>query len=207
MYQQKAFNCIDKATLETKKESPKIMLFCLIAGILLGLNGLSLLFFGAGIKIRFANAAFCGVLSLLAGVLLFCSAFAFLKDAVKARKEDANLLFRNDYMDMIRAIGDESAVLAHLETLPPIVCGNKELRFDQNMVACLSEDDLDSNFVYPLQSMTNAGAGSRNDGGYLFMHFLINGKKKKKSINMPPAQAQSIVQQLKAYNPNIKIGI
>ena len=207
MYQQKVFYCIDKAVQETKKSAPKMTIFALIAGVLLALNGLSLLFLGAGVKYLFASKEFCAILSLLAGVFFLIFAGISLKDSIKSRSSDANLRYRDEYLKRIRVIGEDSVVFGYLDTIPPIICGNKELRFDQNVVACTCEDDLDSIYVYPLSYMTNMGTGSMGSRPYLYMHFVVNGKKLKKSVELPQEQGQAIVQQLKAYNPNIKIGL
>ena len=207
MYQQQVFNCIDKAVQETKKNAPKMMLFGLIAGALLVLNGLSFFFLGVVIGPAFADPAFCAVLSLLAGGFFLVFAAISLKDSVSSRSADANMRYREAYLNQIRAIGEERIVFSYLDTIPSVRCGNKELRFDQNVVACTCEDDLDSNYVYPLSLMTNMGVGGRAPQTYLFMHFLVNGKKLKKSVSVPQEQGQAIVRQLQMYNPAIKIGL
>ena len=142
MYQQQIFACIDKAVQETKKSSPKMMLAGLIAGVLLALNGLSIILWGRGITVRFADPVFCALLSLLAGALCLVFAVISLKDSVKSRSADANLKYREEYMKQVRAIGDERTVFSLLDTLTPIACGKCELRFDQNIIACACEDDL-----------------------------------------------------------------
>lgn len=54
--------------------------------------------------------------------------------------------------------------------------------------------------------MANIGTGGKDKQTFLFMHFFINGKKLKKVVFVPISQGQAIIQQLKMYNPNIKIG-
>ena len=54
--------------------------------------------------------------------------------------------------------------------------------------------------------MTNMGIGGTGEDIFLFMHFFVNGRKLKKAFFIPAAQGQAIVQQLKMYNPNIRIG-
>lgn len=206
MYLQRVFTCIDKAVEATKKSAPKNMLISLIVGVVLFLFGMGLLFFGEGITYRFIDSSIWGVLSLLAGILCFAMVPGFLKNSVKVNKANAGAQYKQQYMSMVRAIGPENAVITHLDSLRPIMCGNSELRFDQNMVASLCEDDLDKIFVYPLSLMTNMGIGGKDAHSFLFMHFFVNGRKLKKAFFIPAAQGQAIVQQLKMYNPNIRIG-
>ena len=206
MYLQRVFACIDRAVEATKKSAPKNMLISLIVGAVVILNGIGLLFTGVGIKLRLLGPELSGVLSLLIGILCFVSAVICLKDSIKVNKANAGAQYKQQYMNMVRALGPENAVIAHLDSLPPITCGNRELRFDQNMVACLCEDNLDEIYVYPLRLMTNMGIGGTGEDIFLFMHFFVNGKKLKKVVFVPISQGQAIIQQLKMYNPNIKIG-
>ena len=206
MYQQKAFECIDKAAQASKKESPKTMIFCLVAGILLAINGVSLLGSGAGIMIRTIGPEVSGLLSIVVAGFLFYGAFSFAKDTAKSSGQDANLSYREDYMDMVRALGDENDVFAHLESLEPIVGETYELRYDKDLVACLCDSDTDRNFVYPMEAMVATGSGELGSRSFLYMHFMVDGKKLKKSLDMPEDQADAIVVQFKKFNPNVKVG-
>lgn len=212
MYQEIVFSNIEKATAATKKESPGTAIFCFIAALLLGLNAFGLLFKGIGLKLRFIDPAVCGILSAILAVLLLGAAFMFLKDRVKTGKADADVRFKEQYMNQVRQIGAPEVVLADAEKLQPIICGDRELRYSDRFVACTSAANLDSNFIYPLAAMTNIGTGglgtSKGAAGqpYLFMHFRENGKKVKRTVYIPPTIGNRIVQEITSYNPNIKVG-
>ena len=182
-YQEYVFSNIEQATLQAKKDSPGAMIFCFIAAVLLGLNAFGLLFKGIGIKLRFIDSSVCGVLSAVLAILLLVGGFIFLKTRIQTQKAGADARFKEKYMNQVKQIGPPETVLADAEKLTPILCEDRELRYNQFFVACTSAADLDSNFILPLGAMTNIGTGgsaaSNNTMGrpYVFMHFQENGKK------------------------------
>ena len=207
MYKERVMEDIDRAIAAEKKSSPGSIIFFAIAAILLAVNGYGLLFKGVGIKLLFGDAGMCGVMSWVMSIVCLIGIGYSIKRAIQTRAKDADVKFKEKYMSMVRAIGEEESVFAALDALDPIVCGSEELRFNQDLVACTSVDDLDKIYVYPISLMTNAGTGQQDDQDFLFMHFSVNGKKQKKSVYLPMEQAEAILQSLLQFNPNIKKGV
>ena len=204
-YREQVEQNLEKARLQEKTNNPKASIILIVISLLFGVNAFCLLFRGKGIILRFIDPTICGILSAViavAGVFMGCK---YLLEALQNRKPEMTAKRMGKYLEQIRAFGNEEDVFQQIEAIEPIRLGSIELRYNQNLIAATSSEEVENTFFYPISALSAAGLSRLGSGLNFYLHAVVNGKKHIHSFTVLPGSGMKILNDLQQIRPDLKI--
>lgn len=202
MYIQKIKQSVAAACAAERKDSPKIAAFCIVAGLILAGDAVSVLTHHAGVILWSLGRELSIALFLLVGIVLLYAGAGSIATYIRLASKNSTRKITDSVIAQASALGDADAVFAELEKMPVLAGTDCELRMNSRMIACLSTKSVDCNFIFPMDSVVKAFVTTH---GLLVLHFRDGRKIRKCTFQLPDGRVRSILAFLKQEKPDLPI--